>query len=196
MNCQLNDRIKILLQFATSNVNKVEEVRLILKDYPIVVEPINAKTVEIQADAIEEVASTSAKRAAQERKIPLFVEDTGFFIDALKGFPGPYASYVYKTVGRTGILKLLHGKLKRRAEFKSVVAFCIPGEEAVCFVGVVSGTISRDERGSSGFGFDSIFMPEEGFGKTFAEMTIDEKNACSHRAQSVKKFADWYLEHF
>jgi len=192
----LRNEEKFVVRFATSNVNKVEEVVSILEDYLIRIEQVNAKTMEIQADNVEDIAKTSAIWAAQESKSPVFVEDTGLFVKALEGFPGPYAAYVYKTIGRKGILKLLSGVSDRRAEFRSVVAFCAPGGEAVCFLGIVSGMISAEERGSWGFGFDSIFKPDGGGGRTFAEMPIDEKNRYSHRAQSVRKFADWYLKSF
>ena len=189
-------RKPISLFFATGNVHKVEEVKLILKDYPVTIEQVDAKCLEIQADEVEEIAKTSAIYATQERWTPVFVEDTGLFIEALKGFPGPYASYVYKTIGRKGVLKLLNGIANRKAEFKSAIAFCIPKEQPVCFLGTVSGRISMEERGVHGFGYDPIFEPDSGGGKTFAEMTIDEKNRYSHRAQGVRKFADWYLERF
>ena len=196
MDNDLTEGKKFLLQFATSNIHKVEEVKMILEDYPITIEQINAKTLEIQADKVEDVAKTSVIYAVQERGVPMFVEDTGLFIDALSGFPGPYASYIYKTIGRKGVLKLLCGVFNRSAEFRSVVAFCIPMMEPVFFLGTVFGKISTDERGNHGFGFDSIFEPNFGKGKTFAEMALNEKINFSHRAQSVKKFAEWYLKHY
>lgn len=201
MTVSLNSRRKTTtnttaLFFATGNMHKVEEVRLILKDYSLKVEQVNVKGVEIQADKVEEVARASAMAAAQTEGIPIFVEDTGLFLEALNGFPGPYASYVHATIGRRGVLKLLNGVENRKAEFKSAVAFCSPKEEPVCFIGYVIGRISFEERGVQGFGYDSIFEPDGGRGKTFAEMNADEKNIYSHRARAIKKFADWYLEHF
>jgi XTP/dITP diphosphohydrolase len=124
------------------------------------------------------------------------VEDAGLFIDALDGFPGPYAAYVYKTIHNSGILKLMKNLPDRKAKFQSVIAYC--DEQTVCdptcFEGEVKGEITpieRKEQGKSGFGFDPIFQPD-GSKKTFAEMTIDEKNGCSHRAKAIRRFAEWY----
>ena len=159
------------------------------------IERVDAKNFEIQADDVEEISKKSSILAVQKECCPIFVEDTGLFIEALKGFPGPYASYTNKTIGRAGVLRLMNGIENRRAEFKSAVSFCNPKEEPICFVGTISGRISNNERGTHGFGFDSIFEPNCS-DKTFAEMTSDEKSIISHRAQSVKKFANWYLRHF
>ncbi len=192
----MNSEKRIILYFASSNSNKVEEVRLILSEYPLIIEQINAKGLEIQVDDVEEIAKKSAMQTTQEKKIPVFVEDTGLYIKALEGFPGPYAAYVYKTIGRKGVLKLMDGNLDRRAEFKSAVAFCTTKGEPICFVGNVLGTISQSEKGDRGFGFDSIFIPNEGNGRTFSEMSIQEKTIYSHRSKSIRKFADWYLKSF
>lgn len=180
--------------FATSNIHKIEEAKAVLKDYPIIIEQVDAKTWEIQSDDVEEVAKTSAKWIAREKGIPILVEDTGLYVEALNGFPGAYASYVYKTIGRKGVIKLLDIIVDRRAAFRSAAAYCIPDEEPICFLGIISGRISKEERGLHGFAFDSIFEPNDGGGKTFAEMTVDEKNLYSHRAQSIKRFAEWYLK--
>ncbi|MDQ1280972.1 MAG: XTP/dITP diphosphohydrolase [Thermoproteota archaeon] len=193
----LNDsenKVSTTLFFATGNSNKVEEVREILSDYYIRIESADVKGIEIQADTVEEIARASAKTAALKEGKPIFVEDTGFFIEALKGFPGPYASYVDRTIGRKGVLRLLDRVGNRKAEFKSAIAFCMPNKETVCFTGSVSGRISFEERGTFGFGFDPIFEPDGGGKKTFAEMTIKEKNYFSHRARAVGKFVDWYLK--
>jgi XTP/dITP diphosphohydrolase len=124
------------------------------------------------------------------------VEDAGLFLDALEGFPGPYAAYVYKTIHNSGILKLMENLNERHAKFQSVIAYydnqaiCEPE----CFDGESKGQITiteRKEQGKSGFGFDPIFQPE-GSSKTFAEMTIAEKNSYSHRAKAIRKFAEWY----
>jgi XTP/dITP diphosphohydrolase len=189
-----NGNITTALFFATGNMHKVEEVRLILKDHSLKVEHVDMKGVEIQSDNVEEVAKASAKWIAQTERIPVFVEDTGLFIDALKGFPGPYASYVHETIGIKGVLKLLESVVNRKAEFRSAVAFCSPKEESICFLGSISGKITFEERGRYGFGYDSIFEPI-GSEKTFAELNIGEKNHYSHRAKAIKKFAYWYLEH-
>lgn len=181
-----------LIFFATRNINKFNEARRILAEYSISVAMVRAKTLEIQADDLERIAEASAINAARETGLPVIAEDAGLFIEALMGFPGPYSSYVYRTIGVRGILKLLEDVENRRAYFKSVVAFCDPGGIAKCFGGVVYGRIAREARGTGGFGFDPIFEPDEEPSKTFAEMTIDEKNRLSHRARALRKFAEWY----
>ena len=184
------------LLFATGNPHKVEEVKLILGDYPIEIKCADVKGREIQAETVEEIAEASALQAFKKIGKPLFVEDTGLFIEALSGFPGPFASYVHRTIGIAGVLKLLKGVADRRAEFRSAVAFCASEVKPVCFLGIALGRISREERGIHGFGFDPIFEPDGGGDRTFAEMTIDEKNTYSHRACAVRKFVEWYIKHY
>jgi len=190
----LKNRKNDIIYFATGNLNKIEEVKKILKDYPIKIKHIDKKKPEIQANDVEEIALRSATWIAQEVELPIFVEDDGLFIKALNGFPGPYAAYIFETIGKRGILKLLDDQMNRKAIFKSVIAFCAPKKDPICFIGVISGQISMEERGAYGFGFDPIFEPENGPGKTFGEMTMCEKIRYSHRGKSVKKFVSWYLE--
>ncbi|MEM0332314.1 MAG: non-canonical purine NTP pyrophosphatase, partial [Archaeoglobaceae archaeon] len=110
----------------------------------------------------------------------------GLFIEALKGFPGVYSSYVFKTIGNEGILKLMDGITNRRAYFKAVLAYW-DGKEIHIFEGKVEGEIATEIRGSGGFGFDPIFLYNK---KTFAEMG-DEKNEVSHRRRVLEKFFTW-----
>lgn len=183
-----------LIFFATGNINKFNEARGVLAEYGISVAMLKIKTVEIQDDDIENIAKARALNALHEVNLPLIVEDAGLFIDALKGFPGPFSSYVYKTIGLNGIIKLLNGVEDRRAHFKSAVVFCDPSGELKCFIGVSNGRIAREPRGSSGFGFDPIFEPDERPTKTFGEMGIEEKNLFSHRAKALRRFAEWYRD--
>jgi len=178
--------------FVTSNIHKFNEARLILTKYKVATAMLKIEAVEIQDDNLESIAKASATDAVKKCGLPVFVEDAGLFIEALNGFPGPYSSYVYRTIGIKGILKLMENADKREACFQSVVAFSSPEEEPKCFQGKVKGKISMEERGSSGFGFDPIFEPSGGRKKTFAEMTTNEKNEYSHRAKALRKFAEWY----
>jgi len=182
--------------FATGNINKFNEARKILGQYSIAVGMLRLKGHEIQSENLKEIAETSVKNAYQRCQLPIFVEDAGLFIDALNGFPGPYAAYVYKTVHNSGILKLMENVADRRAKFQSVIAYC--DDQNPCepqgFYGEVKGEITlaeRKQQGKSGFGFDPIFQPQ-GNEKTFAEMPIEEKNSYSHRAMAIRKFAEWY----
>ena len=87
------------IKFASSNKNKILEAEKILSDYGIIVESILMECPEIQSDDIEEVAKYSAEFAFNKIKTPIFVEDSGLFIEGLNGFPGPYSSYVFSTIG-------------------------------------------------------------------------------------------------
>jgi XTP/dITP diphosphohydrolase len=183
--------------FVTGNIHKFNEARRFLAEYNISVAMLNIDAIEIQDDGLENIARFSAIDAAQKTNLPVFVEDAGLFVKALNGFPGPYSSYVYRTVGARGILRLMQSERKRDAYFSSVVAFCNPQEslEPKIFQGKVEGTIIYNERGKQGFGFDPIFQPYGRNGRTFAEMTTQEKNNYSHRAQALRKFAKWYILH-
>ena len=178
--------------FVTSNIHKFNEARPILAEYKVAVAMLKIKAVEIQDDNQENIAKASATDAVKKCGLPIFVEDAGLFIEALNGFPGPYSSYVYRTIGTKGTLKLMENIDERDAYFQSVVAFSSPEEAPKCFQGKVKGKISMEERGSSGFGFDPIFEPSGGRKKTFAEMTTTEKNEYSHRAEALRKFTEWY----
>lgn len=178
--------------FVTSNVHKFNEARRVLSEYKLATAMLKIKAAEIQDESLENIAKASAIDAVKNCGLPIIVEDAGLFIEALNGFPGPYSSYVYRTIGTRGILKLMENVDKRDAYFQSVVAFSSPEEAPKCFHGKAKGKISREERGSLGFGFDPIFEFSSGGKRTFAEMTATEKNEHSHRAGALRKFAKWY----
>ncbi|MFB3887889.1 MAG: XTP/dITP diphosphatase [Candidatus Bathyarchaeia archaeon] len=180
--------------FATGNVHKFHEARAVLAQEGIAVGMLRVKAVEIQSDSLSEIAAASAIDAFNRCHLPLIVEDAGLFVEALKGFPGPYAAYVYKTVGNKGLLKLMENQPNRHATFRSAIAYCNSTNKAhICFHGEATGQITTQERKGdrSAFGFDPIFQPE-GSNKTFAEMTLEEKNGFSHRARALLQFAHWY----
>ena len=180
------------IYFATGNPHKVKEAELILKDLEgIEIEAVDIPYPEIQG-TLEEVSEFGVKYLYRKIKKPVFVEDSGFFIEALKGFPGTYSRYVQETIGNRGILKLMEdfkGE-ERRAYFKSVVGYC--DEEGVrLFKGVVRGWVSYEIRSKGyGFAYDSIFIPE-GENRTFAEMTTEEKSRISHRRRALEAFKEY-----
>lgn len=182
--------------FVTGSLHKFSEARHVLAEYKVATALLNIKALEIQDDNIENIAKASAIDAVEKCGLPVFVEDAGLFIDALGGFPGPYSSYIYRTIGPQGILKLMDKVEKRDAYFHSVVVFSSSEKPPKCFHGRVKGKISREERGNLGFGFDPVFEPLGGRGKTFAEMSTKEKNRYSHRARALRKFARWYTSAF
>jgi len=175
----------------TRNVGKLREMEFILGRYGIEVVPFEARKLEIQSESLEEIVSYAARLLVGTVPEPFLVEDSGLFIEALRGFPGPYSSYVYRTIGCEGVLKLLEGVSDRRARFLCVAALCVGGEVHT-FVGEVRGSISAQARGSSGFGFDPIFIPEASE-KTFAEMSLEEKCAISHRGRALSKLAEFLI---
>jgi len=177
----------------TRNPGKLREIKSILGQYGLAVEPCEAEKVEIQSDSLEEIVRFAAAQVAGSLPEPFVVEDSGLFIKHLNGFPGPYSSYVYRTIGCEGILKLMENVNERRAFFLSVAALCLGGEIRV-FTGKVEGTISREKRGSQGFGFDPIFIPSN-CEKTFAEMNLEEKCRISHRAKSFRAIAEYLLSY-
>ena len=192
MNFSLKGRVVF---FATGNIHKFNEARIILAKFGIAVGMLKVKGAEMQSDSLREIAQASAQKAFKRCRLPVMVEDAGLFIEALKGFPGPYAAYAYKTIGNKGVLKLMENVKVRKAVFQSAIAYCASEVEApVVFEGEAAGEITINERrgsGKSGFGFDPIFRPS-GSMKTFAQMTLEEKNGFSHRAKAVCKFAEWY----
>lgn len=181
--------------FATGNINKYNEARTVLGAQGISLGMLRIKDVEIQSDNLTEIAAASVIEAYKRCRLPVFVEDAGLFVEALNGFPGPYAAYAYKTIHNDGILRLLNHEENRRAKFKSTIAYLDETlAEPLCFEGESAGTITQKERigqGKAGFGFDPIFQPD-GSEKSFAEMTIEEKNRFSHRANAICKFAEWF----
>jgi XTP/dITP diphosphohydrolase len=173
----------VRLIFVTSNRHKFEEaVKLFPSEVELHMQDINCP--EIQSDFLEEIAKKSAEYAFSKLGKTLFVTDAGLFVHSLKKFPGPYSSYVLRTIGCEGILKLMEGVGNREAYFKSFVAYADAGGIRT-FEGVVKGTISHEIRGNSGFGYDPIFIPE-GRTKTFAE-DYEYKQKVSHRTRALRK---------
>jgi len=186
--------LQIEVSFASSNPHKITEVKEILEIFGIKVKPLKSKVREIQSNSLEEIAADSARVTAQASCKSIVVEDAGLFIDALGGFPGPYSSYVYDTIGCRGILKLMERTSERAATFRSAVSYCEVNREPEVFIGEVEGKISSTERSGRRFGYDPIFIPDELDGRTFSELSVGEKNKVSHRFKAFSKFANWLLE--
>ena len=172
--------------FASSNIHKYEEAKKILSEFGINLEFFQTDLMEIQDDSLSEIALKKVLYAYDKCKKPVIVEDDGLFIDSLSGFPGPFSSYVFKTIGNNGILKLTGDN--RSAVFVSIIIF---RSATWCniFESKVIGTISKNIQGK-GWGYDPIFIPENQT-KTYAELA--DKNKLSHRYQSLKKFARHYI---
>ena len=186
----MQELTKSTIHLATNNMNKFEEIRNVLENSKINLRVINIKGNEIQAFSVLSVARQSALNIAEKFEGAFLVEDSGLYIDSLYGFPGPYSSFVYKTIGVGGIIRLIKDRENKNAEFHSALIYGENGKIIKNFVGITEGTISTSIKGKKGFGFDPIFIPN-GYNKTFAEMSIMEKNKISHRAKSTGAFAQW-----
>ena len=184
--------MKKTIYFITSNKGKAFEANKKFSRLDINVVQKNLGYPEIQADNLEEVALFGAEDVQKRFNHPFFLEDSGLFIDSLKGFPGVYSAYVYHTIGCAGLLRLLEDldESERKAFFKSVIVYGEPGKKPLFFVGECKGIISKEALGNNGFGFDPIFIPQ-GEEKTFAQMEIEEKNNFSHRGKSLEKLKNF-----
>ncbi len=170
------------LTLVTTNPGKVAEIRRTLAPYGIRVRVSRRRLPELQADSLREVVRG---KLAATSSIPgnVLVEDSGLFIPALGGFPGVYSAPVYRMWGFGPILELLRGRA-RTAVFRTVAGVRAQGR-TYFFEGEVRGTIARQPAGSNGFGFDPVFIPS-GETRTFAEMSLEEKNRWSHRARAIR----------
>lgn len=174
------------LYFVSSNKNKYDEVKSILQTFNIRIRLKKMSLQEIQDDLLETIAIEKAKFAFSEIHKPIIVEDAGLFIKSLNGFPGPYSSFVLRTLGNQGILNLV--KSSREANFKSVIVYH-DKKQIQLFSSSTKGKISKKISGK-GWGYDPIFIP---FKRKSTYANIADKNSISHRYKSIKKFAQWYL---
>jgi len=177
----------VKLTVVTSNRYKAEEVAAFFWGI-LDVEHIDLECPEYRHDDVGEIARQKAEYAFNALKKPLIVDDTGLYINALNGFPGPYASYVFHTIGNEGIGALLKEKSDKTAYFETAVAYAEEGGIRV-FTGRLEGMIVAP-RGSGGFGYDPIF---EWGDMTLAELPLTEKCVISHRARALLAFRDWIV---
>ena len=180
------------LIFATSNANKVREINIKLPTFQVL--PMRAIGC---TEALPETQKTLAGNALQKARylhqryqVDCFSDDTGLLVEVLNGAPGVYsARYAGLEKNANANMNLLLKQLKsytnRKAYFKTVIALILDGKEHL-FEGSVQGHIHTKKRGKSGFGYDPIFIPD-GYVTTFAEMSLKQKNAISHRGKAVEQ---------
>lgn len=180
------------LIFATHNNNKVKEVTKMLPSY-LSMKSLTAidffEEIEETGETFEENALLKAKTIFNKTGKNVFADDSGLVIEALDGAPGVYSAR-YAGTGKdedniAKALKELDGKTNRKAYFISIFCLILNGKEYF-FEGRVNGTIATEIMGDNGFGYDPIFIPD-GFSKSFAQMTPEEKNAISHRGKAIGK---------
>jgi len=192
------EKEKETIYFITGNKNKFNEIKnLFLKeDLSYKLKQSTVKTIEIQTTNIKEVALFKLNSIRGKMTNSYFIEDAGFFVEnPLNGFPGVYSKYVLNTIGNKGILDLIGDNNETKAHFNAVIALYFqPMNENFIFEGVVEGKVAKKIRGRGGFGFDPIFIPEDFPNRTFAELTIEEKNKVSHRGKAWKKLVKFLKE--
>jgi XTP/dITP diphosphohydrolase len=176
------------VRFATSNPHKVLEGNLVGKRFGMEFVQIRHSYPEIRDEDVSRVAEDGARFVFDKINEPVIVEDTGLFIERLNGFPGSFSAFVFQKIGNEGILRLLENEGNRNAEFISAIGYC-DGKGVNVFRGSVGGTIADDKRGTDGFGYDPIFVPE-GYKKTFAE-DPEMKAMVSHRRNAFQSFCEW-----
>jgi XTP/dITP diphosphohydrolase len=190
------------LVFATHNQHKTEEAREIISS---LFQIKNLKDIGCY-DEIPETADTLQGNALQKARyvheryhVNCFADDTGLEVEALDGRPGVYSArfageHCTYQDNVDKLLKEMEGKAKRKACFKTVVALILEDKEYI-FEGRVDGEIIEKQRGTSGFGYDPVFLPE-GFERTFAEMSDEEKNDISHRGRAMRKMMEFLKKSF
>lgn len=169
----------------TSNENKWREAQRIL-GYSI--ERVELELEELQAEDVKAVALVKARLAYERLKRPVIVEDAGFELLGLGGFPGPYIKYWEKLGGLESLCRAADGLGDRRV--RAVCALGVCSEDGAEVVeGAVDGSLAIHPRGQSGFGWDAVFIPK-GEGRTFGEMTAEEKDARSHRRKAWERLRE------
>ena len=190
------------LVFATNNRHKLQEVRDIVGDR---VEVLSLADIDCHddipetADTLQGNALIKARHIYEKYGLDCFADDTGLEVEALGGAPGVYsARYAGEDCDSEAnmrkLLENLTGKSNRSAQFRTVIALIINGEE-ILFNGIVKGTIATEKKGDSGFGYDPVFIPE-GHSDSFAQMGSEMKNSMSHRFRATQQLGDYLKENY
>jgi XTP/dITP diphosphohydrolase len=189
------------LVLATANPDKAEEIRSVLHDAGVDVElvprPGGVPEVDETGETLEENARLKAVALCTATGLPAVADDTGLAVDALSGAPGVYSARfagedATYTDNVAKLLRDLHDvpARERTARFTTVALARWPDGRELAAIGDVEGTIASEARGDGGFGYDPLFVPVEGDGRTFAEMTAAEKHRVSHRGRAFRTLAD------
>jgi len=186
--------------FATNNAHKLSEIRHALGDR---FELVSLKEIGFTGEipetgpTLESNAMEKARYIFDRYSLPVFADDSGLEVDALHGAPGVDTAHYSGTrdadANMAKLLKALNGKENRRARFRTIIAFKTAETEEI-FEGKIKGTITHNKRGTSGFGYDPIFIPE-GRDQTFAEMGMEEKSKMNHRVRALEKLMGFLRNH-
>ncbi|PID77360.1 MAG: Non-canonical purine NTP pyrophosphatase [Deltaproteobacteria bacterium] len=187
--------IKLII-LATSNQNKVKEFQKMLGDFDIEIKSIgdfpNLPQPVEDGETFDDNAYIKASHAAKILGLPAIADDSGLVVEALDGAPGVYSAR-YAGEDATDddncqkLLKEMENHRNRKAKFVCNLSIAVPSGPALTYEAECEGIILREKRGSSGFGYDPLFYFEE-YGKTFAELSMEEKNQVSHRGKALAEF--------
>lgn len=184
------------LIYLTTNKNKMEEANKFFKEkygFDLEIMTPDFEILEIQAKTCAEVAAFSAKYAADKLGFPVLKSDTGLYLDALGGLPGPYNAYFAKQIGTEKFLELLKNESNRKAKLEHCFAFCEPNKDPVIFIGSGEGTIAYKESGNLGYWHDKFFIPD-GETITLSELReIDYEKEAAYWGDAKDQFAKWYI---
>ena len=185
------------LIYLTANPHKVDEANKFFKEkYGFDLEIVNPEfeILEIQAKTCSEVAAFSVKYAADKLGQAVLKSDSGLYLDALGGLPGPYNAYFDKQMGVEKFLELLKNETNRKARIEHCFAYCEPGCEPVVFTGGGTGTIAYKPKGEIGRWHDKFYIPD-GESMTLSELReIDHEKESTYWGNAKDQFAKWYVE--
>lgn len=183
------------LVYLTTNPNKVEEAnKFFSKKYGFNLKIVNPdfEILEIQADNCADVVAFSVKYAADKLGIPCLKSDSGLYIEALGGLPGPYNHYFDKQIGVEKFLELFKFEKNRKARLEHCFAYCEPNKEPIVFSGGGTGTIAYEAKGARGRWHDKFYIPD-GETKTLSELRdINYEYEASFWGDAKDQFAKWY----
>lgn len=189
--------MKNKLIYLTTNPHKVEEANELLgKKYGLNLEIMNPlfNVLEIQAKTCAEVAAFSAKYAADKLGCAVLKSDSGLYIDALGGLPGPYNAYFDKQIGIETFLTMMKEIKNRRAHIEHCIAYCQPGCEPIVFSGGGDGQIAYEAKGDRGRWHDKFYIPD-GETMTLSELrAVDHQREASFWGHALDDFATWYIK--
>ena len=190
------------LLFFSNNINKVYEIKKIfddnfiklytLKDFKFMNDPLESGKTFI------ENAKIKSEYGFKKTNTPTFADDSGICIEALENKPGVFSkrylnSFKNQKACLKNILNIVKKKKKNNAYFKTSICLTIKENHNIVFEGTINGKISNKIMGKKGFGYDPIFIPN-GHDKTFAEMSLDQKNSISHRSIAIQKLLSFIIE--
>jgi len=185
----------VRLVLATANPDKAAEIIEILGGHELLARPPDIPDVDETAETLEGNAVLKAEALLAATGTAAVADDTGLEVDALGGAPGVRsARYAGEDATYADnvrlLLRELAGVARRRARFRTIAVACLPNGRTLVAEGVVDGIIATEPRGSGGFGYDPVFVPDEADGRTFAEMNSDEKHSISHRGRAFRALAE------